>query len=427
MASFRDLSLTTEPPRLGAVGVPTELTAGCAWRMVRSAEPGARWWVVEANPAANATLARRLIDAAIRADNATEVYSTRAGAGAGSSFVVSSPAPLRAVIELPAALVTVVPVPAAVSPPNHAPALAVARRLGLLGSNGTATAARRNPIIESTIAQIAVDRLYKNIDELSEFHTRLSTSGPDVAKAEAYLTGRFVELGYDVATFNFRDDMAGNVIATLPGTKFPEQVVIAGAHYDSRSTRITDPTQRAPGADDNGSGSAHILELARVFAENRLSFEYTVQLVLFCGEEQGLVGSRAYATHLADTGVSVLAMFNADMLAYRLPNTERTVGMKDRYVADWLLAVANDLARQYVPDLLVGSSASCCSDHQSFTENGFPAIGYFENEGSASDYPHYHQSSDLLDLDVLDLELAKLISQACAATLMTFAVPTEER
>ena len=72
-----------------------------------------------------------------------------------------------------------------------------------------------------------------------------------------------------------------------------------------------------------------------------------------------------------------------------------TIGMKDRFIADWLLNIANGLAEQYVPEVKVSSSSSCCSDHQSFTENGFPAIGYFENEGSASDYPHYHKSTDL--------------------------------
>ena len=57
-------------------------------------------------------------------------------------------------------------------------------------------------------------------------------------------------------------------------------------------------------------------------------------------------------------------MFNADMLGWRLPNTEMTLGMKDRYVADWLLTIANGITEQYVPGIKAGSSASCCSDHQ---------------------------------------------------------------
>ena len=105
---------------------------------------------------------------------------------------------------------------------------------------------------------------------------------------------------------------------------------------------------------------------------------------------------------------------------WRLPGTQITLGMKDRFVAEWLLEVADSLATLYVPQVAVGRSASCCSDHQSFTENGFPAIGYFENEGGASDYPHYHKSTDLVEY--VDFDNALLISKAYLATFMTFAV-----
>jgi Zn-dependent M28 family amino/carboxypeptidase len=100
-----------------------------------------------------------------------------------------------------------------------------------------------------------------------------------------------------------------------------------------------------------------LLEVARAISESKVAFEYTVLLCWFSGEEQGLVGSRAYAKHLADTNQMVLAMFNADMLGWKLPGTSVTVGMKDRFVADWLLAIANTLAELYVPQLIVGESA----------------------------------------------------------------------
>jgi Zn-dependent M28 family amino/carboxypeptidase len=244
------------------------------------------------------------------------------------------------------------------------------------------------------VSDISADNILANIVELSDLRTRHSESA-EALVAEALLASKLIQLGFEVQTFNFREGFSGNVIATIPGTKYPDEFVIAGAHYDSRGSSSADPTSRAPGADDNGSGSAHLLEVARAISESKVAFEYTVLLCWFSGEEQGLVGSRAYAKHLADTNQMVVAMFNADMLGWKLPGTSVTVGMKDRFVADWLLTIANSLAEQYVPELIVGESASCCSDHQSFTENGFPAIGYFENEGSASDYPHYHKSSDL--------------------------------
>lgn len=87
------------------------------------------------------------------------------------------------------------------------------------------------------------------------------------------------------------------------------------------------------------------------------------------------------------------AVFNGDMLGWTLPGTPISLGMKDRFVSEWLLSVADLITEVYVPQLTVARSASCCSDHQSFTEAGFPAIGYFENAGGASDYPHYHSET----------------------------------
>lgn len=280
-----------------------------------------------------------------------------------------------------------------------------------------------NPIIVDAVADVSADSILASIEELSAIHTRHAESA-DALIAEGLIASKLIGYGFEVRTFNFKAGFSGNVIATIPGTKYPNQFVIAGAHYDSRTTPVEDKEGRAPGADDNGSGTAQILEFARIISESKLTFEYSIHLALFSGEEQGLVGSRAWAKELADAGVEVVAMFNSDMLGWKPPGTVPTLGMKDRYIADWLLAIANTLAEQYVPGLKVGSSSSCCSDQLSFTENGFPAIGYFEHEGSASDSPHYHQSTDLPEY--VDSELVQMISRACLATLMTFAVPVDD-
>lgn len=277
-----------------------------------------------------------------------------------------------------------------------------------------------DPVIASALRAASADSLMSSVKTLADYHTRLSTAY-QATDAEIWLSSQYIRYGFEISTFEFRDNFSSNVVARLRGTKYPDQYVIAGAHYDSRARDTSDRTERAPGADDNGSGCAAVLELARVISEQKLSFEYTLILVAFSGEEQGLLGSRAYAKSLADNGAKVVAMFNSDMLGWKLPGTVPTVGMKDRYVAEWLLAAANAYTELYVPSLKVAISSSCCSDHQSFTENGFPAIGYFENQGSASDYPHYHQSTDLPEY--VDPENMLLITQAMMAAAMSFAVP----
>ncbi len=112
------------------------------------------------------------------------------------------------------------------------------------------------------------------------------------------------------------------------------------------------------------------------------------------------------------------------VVGYTLPNqTSIIVGMKDRYSTGWLLEFVNSLTQAYVPSLGVGSSPSCCSDHQSFFEQGYPAVGYFENPYTASDYPHYHKSTDLPQY--INWRQLHLIVQAIAAAAATLALPLD--
>jgi hypothetical protein len=103
-----------------------------------------------------------------------------------------------------------------------------------------------------------------------------------------------------------------NVVATLHGTTAPERVHIVSGHYDSRVTDVLNFTADAPGADDDASGVAVVLELARVFATRPL--ESTVVFVAFAGEEQGLFGSTYMAARLKAAGTGVAAMFTNDIV-----------------------------------------------------------------------------------------------------------------
>jgi Zn-dependent M28 family amino/carboxypeptidase len=275
-----------------------------------------------------------------------------------------------------------------------------------------------DPFIESVLNAVKPTRMQQYISTLSAYHSRQSQS-QGAYDAQRYLATTYSQKGFVVTTYRFRTDMSENVIAEIRGTRYPDQIVCVGAHYDSRSTNSNSPDLRAPGADDNASGSSNLLEFATVIAEQNVRFEKTLRLLSFSGEEQGLLGSRAYARHLASIGENVIAMFNGDMLGWKLPSTPITIGMKDRYIDTSLLAAVNDITRTYVPTLPVGSSASCCSDHQSFTEAGFSAVGYFENPGGASDYPHYHKSTDLPEY--INVQQLGLEGKAIMAAALTYA------
>lgn len=103
-----------------------------------------------------------------------------------------------------------------------------------------------------------------------------------------------------------------NVIATLKGTASPERYYVVTGHLDSRGTDVLDFTSDAPGADDDGSGVAVVLELARLFATKR--FPGTLVFATVAGEEQGLYGSAYMAQQMKAAGADVQGMFSNDIV-----------------------------------------------------------------------------------------------------------------
>lgn len=103
-----------------------------------------------------------------------------------------------------------------------------------------------------------------------------------------------------------------NVLAVQRGTERPDEVVIISAHIDSRASDALDAVSDAPGANDNASGSAAVLEAARVLSRQR--FPTTIVYALLSGEEQGLYGGRLLARHAAAQGWTVKAVLNNDIV-----------------------------------------------------------------------------------------------------------------
>jgi hypothetical protein len=103
-----------------------------------------------------------------------------------------------------------------------------------------------------------------------------------------------------------------NIVATLRGTTSPERVYVVTGHYDSRVTDVMDATSDAPGADDDASGVAAVMEMARVFATRRT--EATLVFAAVAGEEQGLYGSDHMAQVFKDANTDIQGMFSNDIV-----------------------------------------------------------------------------------------------------------------
>ena len=143
-----------------------------------------------------------------------------------------------------------------------------------------------------------------------------------------YLTAKMELIGAKCTFQHFLYGFAPNVICTYPSLHESDEHVILSAHYDSRGSF---GIPRAPGGDDDASGSGHLLGVAEAIFDQRVEFHKTVVLAFFAGEEQGLFGSQAYAgetgrtpsvpcswwvAYLHGQNATVLLEIQADMLAY---------------------------------------------------------------------------------------------------------------
>ncbi|KZV61772.1 Zn-dependent exopeptidase [Peniophora sp. CONT] len=186
---------------------------------------------------------------------------------------------------------------------------------------------------------------------------------------------------------------APNLICRYPAATNTTATVVLGAHYDSRGSF---GSPRAPGADDNGSGTVGVLSIARLIGSKGIEFKSNVELALFAGEEQGLLGSKHYAKQLREVNKNVTFMLQADSVAYRTPGTQSQLGLPDLIGTPEAAQLVGNISNLYSPELHVGYTPVCCSDHQSFHEQGFPATWIYESAGPVID-PMYHNSGDLSD------------------------------
>ncbi len=179
-----------------------------------------------------------------------------------------------------------------------------------------------------------------------------------------------------------------NIIATQRGTTQSGKRYILCAHYDSVYPEV-------PGADDNASGTAAVLEAARILS--RHSFSYSVEYALWDGEESGLIGSTAYARTARMAGDSILGVINLDMIAWDSNSDGRALvfatNERDMPLANMLRTVNDSFAVGL--DLIVRQSGSPGSDDFSFAAQGYPSVLLIEDMADFN--PNYHREGDKPD------------------------------
>ncbi len=294
-----------------------------------------------------------------------------------------------------------------------------------------------NPTVKKIVDAISADRIAANIRKLQSFGTRHTLSDQNDPNRGIGAARRWIEaelrrysprLQVRLDTHRVarqgritRDVELSNVVAELPGTVDKQRRIIIAAHYDTVALRAwrssdeaaipglrvreADPNAPAPGANDDGSGTAAVMEIARVMS--RFEFEKTVEFVLFAGEEQGLIGSRLYAEQARKAKRQIEAVLNNDIIGSiesgdgRIDNTTVRIfsaGPEDsgsRQLARYI----KDVGERYVPSMQAdvifrADRFGRGGDHMPFEQEGYSAVRFSSAE---ENYSHQHTATDTIE------------------------------
>lgn len=269
------------------------------------------------------------------------------------------------------------------------------------------------PAIQAIVDRLARARFESDLAHLVSFPTRVSTSA-HYAAAAAWARVQFATHYLTrTETIEVQGRPSLNVIAEKPGAGLGTRgVVLVVAHLDSVN-HSGGPDARAPGADDNGSGSAGLLEMARVLGEQE--YEHDLRCILFGGEEQGLFGSRQYLAGLPEPERARIRMvLNMDMIGVHNTEGTRNVLVEGADLSRVLVEKLEQAALSYTSLAVQISFSPFASDHVPFIQAGIPAVLTIEGVDSSNEAVHSEHDT----LERIDGELAMEILRMNTAVVV---------
>ena len=286
-----------------------------------------------------------------------------------------------------------------------------------------------DPRIRKMLDQVNMDSLEATVQHLQDYGSRIWDSDNAFAASD-WIAGRMEALGLEVEQQSFyastwmgSGNAAPNVIGIQRGTLYPDTYVVCGSHFDSFSYEAMFGGGTAPGADDNATGVASVLESARIMTQ--YEFEYSIIYCAYGCEEMGLYGSEAYASRCQEQGMDIIGYFNNDMNGYLYgdqihidciyPNSVEPIGTYYMNVGE-----------VYYPDLPIRhvNFNEGDSDHTSFNNHGYMGIYPFEDYQNYS--PYIHTVNDLIGTSVNSFEMSQQYCQMNIACLAEIANPVGE-
>lgn len=322
---------------------------------------------------------------------------------------------------------------------------------------------RLDPKIQKIVSEISADRIAEIEKKLESFETRNTVSDPSqtargVGAARQWIFDQFksystrLDVSFDTHTIPkapriYKDVELRNVVAVLPGKMQQDRWIMITGHYDTVNLKVPPEMRRdpakaaelpAPGVTDDGSGTACVMECARVLSQ--YEFDATLVFVAFAGEEQGLVGARAMAKRLKDKNQTIEAVLNNDIIGSEISGngvidnrrvlvfSEDPNDSSSRSIARF----AKRISERYFPELNVDlifryDRFGRGGDHTAFNQQGYAAVRVttpnenFANQHSPTD--NFANTSPSYTAKVVKMNAAVAAAMALAPRAPIVARP----
>lgn len=345
-----------------------------------------------------------------------------------------------------------------------------------------------NPQIEKIVGEISAKNIEESIRKLVSFGTRHTLSAQDDPKRGIGAARRWIKSEMDrysqesggrliVTEDEFmqpptqrvpKETKLVNVVATLPGTQAEakDRIYVVSGHYDSCvcSQGMTDAESDAPGASDDASGTAAVMEMARVMS--KYQFDATIVFMTVPGEEQGLLGAAHWAEEAKKKNLNIAAMFTNDIIGNTfggngvrdnrrvrlfsegVPTTEteaeararQSVGGENDGPSRQLARYIKEVGERYLPNFEVNlvfrrDRYGRGGDHNAFLQRGFPAVRFTEpNEDFTRQHQRVREENGIKYGDVFEMadpayiaQVARINASAMASMALAPAPPTGVR
>lgn len=292
------------------------------------------------------------------------------------------------------------------------------KRNQILSFSQVGAMAERVEITEA-LAQLDANKIRNTVEFLSSFPTRYNRGANPNSHIQPFMD-RLAEIAKQanypihIETIDHKSTPQKSIKLTIQGSTRPSEIIVLGGHLDSISG-FMGMGGKAPGADDNASGSSSLVEALRVLTLQPQP-ERTIEFYWYAGEESGLLGSAEIAKQAKADNKDIIAVLQLDMTMFPGDGVLKVASMTDftsRWLRDYLIAANDTYFHATVQEDKCGYG---CSDHASWYRQGFPTL--FPTESKfASSFQDIHTPKDVIS-PVMSFEHAKFFSKVALTMAM---------